>query len=148
MPAPRSIATKRLRRFLAATVLGACASWISAAFAAAVLLDRPNVQFIANGTVAAMTRLPDGSVVFGGMFQSVNGTPRRSIAKMRADGTLDPAFHPDVHYSIDTLASDAGGNVYAGGTFLDIDGVMRRHLYRGRPQLRCDSPLSNCAGCP
>ena len=128
MPAPRSIATKRLRRFLAATVLGACASWISAAFAAAVLLDRPNVQFIANGTVAAMTRLPDGSVVFGGMFQSVNGTPRRSIAKMRADGTLDPAFHPDVHYSIDTLASDAGGNVYAGGTFLDIDGVMRRHL--------------------
>src|SRR5215207_1021163 len=37
---------------------------------------------------------PDGKVVTGGWFASVNGTNRSGIARLNADGTLDSSFNP------------------------------------------------------
>lgn len=41
------------------------------------------------GTVYCMLPLPDGRIVIGGSFTHVNSIPRRSLAIINADGTLD-----------------------------------------------------------
>ena len=43
----------------------------------------------ANGSVYALAVQPDGKIVVGGNFSTVFGQPRRSIARLNADGTLD-----------------------------------------------------------
>ena len=44
------------------------------------------------GSVLAMVRQPDGKVVIGGWFTHVNGSPKNSIARLNADGSLDQSF--------------------------------------------------------
>ena len=47
----------------------------------------------ANGIVTAIALQPDGKVVMGGTFTSVNGVYRNYIARLNTDGSLDSAFH-------------------------------------------------------
>lgn len=44
--------------------------------------------------ISAIAIQADGKVVIGGVFWSVNGTRRGGIARLHADGTLDPSFNP------------------------------------------------------
>ena len=37
---------------------------------------------------------PDGKVLIGGDFTTVNGTNRNGIARLNADGSLDSSFNP------------------------------------------------------
>lgn len=114
---------------LAAVILGACLAVCSRFGAASPApLPAPDLRLIAQGEVVAVARLIDGSVVFGGTFQSVNGERRRALAKIRADGTLDPDFRPEILASVTALAADASGHVYVAGTFTSIGGVARRYL--------------------
>lgn len=46
----------------------------------------------ANNTVTAAVLQPDGKVLIGGLFTSVNGTARNGIARLNANGTLDTTF--------------------------------------------------------
>ncbi|MCX6954462.1 MAG: hypothetical protein NTV51_20100, partial [Verrucomicrobia bacterium] len=48
----------------------------------------------ANGAVRAIVVQPDGKIVIGGSFSSVAGTARPGLARLNADGSLDPAFVP------------------------------------------------------
>lgn len=92
------------------------------------LLDRPNVDIVGRGDVYASLALADGSVLFGGHFQQVDGVPRQSLFKRRPDGTLDPDWHPAVDGYVYAFAADAAGNVYVGGYFTTIGGQVRRNL--------------------
>lgn len=91
-------------------------------------LPNPNLQLVTNGWVNAVARLPDGSIVFGGSFDSANGVPRLNIAKLNPDGTLDSAWNPSAGGSVSALAADGSGNVYVGGQFTSIGGQSRRDL--------------------
>ena len=51
-----------------------------------------NGQAGANGPVAALAVQPDGKVIIGGNFTTFNDVGRNRIARLNADGTLDPAF--------------------------------------------------------
>ena len=42
-----------------------------------------------NGNVYALAVQPDGKIVVGGNFEAIFGQPRRGIARLNADGTLD-----------------------------------------------------------
>jgi len=46
------------------------------------------------GIVRSIAILADDRVVIGGDFELVNSVPRRNIARLNADGTLDPNFDP------------------------------------------------------
>nr|MCU0792792.1 MBG domain-containing protein [Opitutaceae bacterium] len=65
--------------------------------------------------------LPDGKIVVGGQFTSVqpNGaaspTARAYLARFNADGTLDTGFSPTVPGEIFTLALQADGKLLGGG---------------------------------
>jgi uncharacterized delta-60 repeat protein len=48
----------------------------------------------ANGSVASFTFQPDGKLLIGGSFTTVNGTSRNRIARLNANGSLDGSFDP------------------------------------------------------
>ncbi|MEM1041859.1 MAG: PQQ-binding-like beta-propeller repeat protein [Bacteroidota bacterium] len=81
--------------------------------------------------------LPDGQGGWyvAGEIEWTGGEPRRNLALVRPDGTVDPAFRPapqivgnpfDLGY-VETLALDAGV-LYVGGRFDEVGGLPRRNF--------------------
>ncbi len=87
---------------------------------------------LGNGIVYALEYdSADGSVVFGGFFNNVNGTAATGLAKLNNSGTVQS--YPDVTgpaYAVNALAMAADGSVYVGGYFTSIEGVSRQSLAR------------------
>ena len=74
---------------------------------------------------------PDGTVIIGGGFRTVNGTPAHGLARMRLhDGSRVAAFTATLDGgSVYRLASD-GDRLYAGGSFPGIGGTPRPGIAR------------------
>ena len=76
-----------------------------------------------NPTVYAVAVQADGRVLVGGNFTTIqpNGaaaaTTRKYIARVNADGTLDPGFDPKADSSVFSVALQADGRVLIGGGF-------------------------------
>ncbi len=91
-------------------------------------------------SVQAVAPLPDGRVVIGGAFDSVNGEPRRGLARLMPDGRLDPAFHDGggiaggqgttSEFAVRSLAVQRDGRIVVGGHFGSLHGVPRSSLAR------------------
>jgi uncharacterized delta-60 repeat protein len=72
-----------------------------------------NVTFSQGTGVKSMLVQPDGKIIIGGEFSSVNGTPLSGkLARLNPDGSLDSSFTP-----------------FTGGTFSQINGIF---LLNGR----------------
>jgi uncharacterized delta-60 repeat protein len=73
----------------------------------------------ANGSVYALAVQPDGKIVVGGNFNTVFGQPRRSIARLNADGTLDGPVTAQNALSgtVRAIASGSDASFVAGGQF-------------------------------
>ncbi len=83
------------------------------------------------GKVLALAVQPDGKVLLGGFFQSINGTPRNNLARLNGDGSLDTAFDPSVGYSsVRGLALQPDGKILLGGSFSSVNGVPRYFVAR------------------
>jgi uncharacterized delta-60 repeat protein len=67
--------------------------------------------------VRAIAVQPDGKFVIGGDFLSVGGQPRPGIARLNADGSVDPTFAPSFYFAnINAIHLAANGNILVGGT--------------------------------
>lgn len=91
-------------------------------------LELPNLRLTTDGIVYAIARQPDGGVVVGGSFQYVKGIPRRNLARLMPDGTVDSGWNPAPDNPVRTLAVDGTGAVYVGGSFWQIGGQSRNRL--------------------
>ncbi len=83
-----------------------------------------------NGSVLALTIQEDGKVVIGGNFSVAFGQPRRSIARLNTDGTLDgPVItQNDVNGAVKALAGAPDDSVVAGGSFTVMNQTPRNLL--------------------
>lgn len=80
------------------------------------------------GTVYAIAQV-GGRTIIGGEFTTVGGLPRRNIAALLPDGSVDPVWHPSADGIVYALATDATGTrVFVGGTFVSIGGAPRQRL--------------------
>ncbi len=75
----------------------------------------------ANGFIAAVALQPDGRILIAGGFTSYNGTPALALARLNANGTLDPSFAslPATGVGLRQLGSLAvqpDGKILVGGT--------------------------------
>lgn len=72
-----------------------------------------------NGPVLALAVQADGKVVVGGNFTTVFGQPRRSLARLNPDGTLDGPVVPPQALDGQVKAAGAGADdsFVAGGVF-------------------------------
>lgn len=85
------------------------------------------------GTVAALVRDASGRTVIGGNFEFMGDgvTVRNGIARLNADGSLDPAWLPEASGEVDALALDPGtGSIYAAGQFTTVGGQARNRIAR------------------
>jgi uncharacterized delta-60 repeat protein len=88
-----------------------------------------------NGTNAMVWSLalePNGQIIIGGQFSSVNGTNCNSVARLNFDGSLDTSFNPGVGPDgvVNAVAVDAVGRVFIGGEFDNVSGVLRGGVAR------------------
>ena len=83
-----------------------------------------------NGRVQAIVTQPNGQILIGGAFSTVAGSPRPSIARLNADGSLDATFNPGTDGVVRTMVVQANGQILIGGDFSTVAGVPRRDLAR------------------
>ena len=71
------------------------------------------------GNVWAVAEQPDGKLVIGGRFTTVNGSPRKNIARLNQNGTVDTTFDAGVgpDSDVQTIEITASGEILAGGDF-------------------------------
>jgi uncharacterized delta-60 repeat protein len=75
----------------------------------------PNVERGSSGVNSIVVQ-PDGKILIGGGFSAVGGQPRRGIARLNADGTLDPGFvFAPVSVSVSDFALQSDGAIVVTG---------------------------------
>jgi uncharacterized delta-60 repeat protein len=82
------------------------------------------------GGVSSMRLAPDDSIYLAGGFTSVAGQPRHYLARLLADGNLDPTFNPTANSNVRSLALLADGRLLVGGEFTSIAGQSRQRIAR------------------
>lgn len=100
-------------------------------------VDHP---LVVRPAVAVMATQSDGKIIVGGTFYEIGGQPRKSIARLNANGTLDATFIPDpqlsapydpgVSASINAVAIQPDGKILIGGFFTVIGGQARTNIAR------------------
>ena len=83
--------------------------------------------------VSAVVIQPDGKILIGGYFTSVNGTARDLITRLNSDGSVDLSFNATIQSSpnfgaVGAIALQPDGKILVGGHFLvgiEVKNVVR-----------------------
>lgn len=70
-----------------------------------------------NFTVSAVLVQPDGKVVAGGNYNTVNGQNRVNLVRLNPDGSVDPTFNATVNSTILAIARQPDGKLIVAGSF-------------------------------
>lgn len=86
----------------------------------------------ANDFIASLVPTGDGKIVIGGGFTSFNGQPRYHVARLEADGALDPTFNPGLgaDATVWSVAVQPDGKVLIGGEFTTVNSYPRPYIAR------------------
>ena len=101
-----------------------------AAFSSAGKLDASIRGTLAAGSASALAPLAGGKFLVGGTFSRVNGIARSSLARLNADGSLDPAFAALPNDSVTYLAVQGDGRIVVTGSFTSVGNVSREGVAR------------------
>jgi uncharacterized delta-60 repeat protein/uncharacterized repeat protein (TIGR01451 family) len=87
-----------------------------------------------NGPVRALLFQPDGKIVAGGSFTTVNGVTRSYLARLNSDGSLDTGFLGSslagADNSVFALALQVDGRIVVAGDFNRFNDVSRNRISR------------------
>jgi uncharacterized delta-60 repeat protein len=80
----------------------------------------------------AVVLQPDGKILIGGAFSQVGSAAVYNVARLDANGNLDPSFNPGTGPSsaVNTLALQPDGKVLIAGTFNSVNGVPTSRIAR------------------
>ena len=78
------------------------------------------------GQTMSLALQPDGKVIVGGLFSTVNGVTRNMIARINTDGSVDDTFVPAAGDSVSALdlIIQPDGKIVAGGNFHDSEVIF------------------------
>jgi uncharacterized delta-60 repeat protein len=104
-----------------------------------------------NGHVYDIVLQPNGQIIVGGDFDTINDIGRRNIARLHADGSLDSSFNTSqgiggINTFVFTAALQNDGKVLIGGGFDSFDGVYRKNLARLNEDGSLDLSFNPVAG--
>jgi uncharacterized delta-60 repeat protein len=85
-----------------------------------------------NGWVHDIAVQPDGKILVAGEFTVIGGVSRSRIARLFADGTVDPSFDPGVgpNNLIHSFAVQPNGQIVIVGEFSSVSGAARNRYAR------------------
>ncbi len=98
-----------------------------------VPLPNPNLALRAAGVVSAIATQPNGGVLIGGSFSSVDEVERGNLARFTPAGQLDASFDLPTNNSVTAIVVLADGSVIVSGAFTQISGQNRNHIARVLP---------------
>ncbi len=98
------------------------------------------------GYVRATVVQPDGKILVGGFFRTVNDVRQKSIARLNADFTLDTTFSADVNGTILAVALQSDGKIVIGGAFTSVGGASRNRIARLNADGSLDTTFNPGAG--
>ena len=102
-----------------------------------------------NGAVSKLIVQPDGKVLSIGDFTFVNGSPRRAVARLNVDGSVDGSFAPDIPGgSVRSIELQPDGKVIVGGNFTSVNGQSRTGLARLEANGTLDASFAPLIGTP
>ncbi|HZZ58699.1 MAG TPA: delta-60 repeat domain-containing protein, partial [Opitutaceae bacterium] len=87
-----------------------------------------------DATTFAVAEMPNGQLVVGGIFasahsgHSLDAVPRKALARLNADGTLDVDFNPNAYGGFGAIYVESDGSYLVGGSFQSIGNVTIRNL--------------------
>jgi uncharacterized delta-60 repeat protein len=84
----------------------------------------------ADREVTAVAVQPDGKIVIGGAFGTVNGVTRNRLARLNGNGSLDTTFNPGPNGSVYCVAAQTDGAVVVGGDFTSLGVYVRSRIAR------------------
>ena len=98
-----------------------------------------NMSVGANGSIRAIAVQPDGRIIVGGLFTSIQGVAANRVARLNQDGTVDATFN-DITLSdpakrgangpVSAIVIQIDGKIVLGGDFFEFNGVTRRGITR------------------
>ncbi len=85
--------------------------------------------------IYALATQPDGKIVVGGFFSSLNGVPHYNIVRLNPDSTIDPSFDPNLGTlgSVRSIFVQSDGKILIGGNCRVVNGVVRGRVARLNP---------------
>ena len=85
----------------------------------------------ANARINDVLLQPDGKIIIGGQFTSVNNNGNyKYLARLNADGTLDTSFNPQLNGQVTSLKLQPDGKILFGGAMTTVNGVQRTGMAR------------------
>ena len=83
-------------------------------------------------SVETMSLLPNGKIVVGGDFQSIDGISKNHIVRLNANGTIDSTFNIGTGFSgkVTTLSLQPDGKAIAGGAFASYNSLSANNIIR------------------
>jgi len=94
-------------------------------------LDNTFTEVPTNGSIEEIVSLPDGKILFGGSFTTVNGFQQGRISMLNANGTLDLSFNLNMtgftNGSVLRIVRQPDGKFKVGGSFTTYNGASKRY---------------------
>ena len=110
---------------------------------------------VLGGPVTVIVQPWDGKIIVGGQFDSYNGTPRTSLARVNPDGTLDSTFNIGAGVILDRGAPEPGivyslalrpdGKIFIGGLFTNYNGATVNCIARLNSDGSLDATFNSSA---
>ena len=89
----------------------------------------------------------DGKILIGGQFNSYDGTPRFRLARLNANGTLDPTFFGPVPDDVvRSIVVQPDEKILIGGDFFLVNGFSRNRVARLNSDGSLDFSFNPAAG--
>jgi uncharacterized delta-60 repeat protein len=95
-------------------------------------------SLVSGEEVTSLAVQDDGKILITGRFLSQPGQPNRRIARLNADGGIDPGFHTEVEYGVDLVVIQPDGKAFIGGGGLH---TVNGQPVRGLARLNTDGSL-------
>lgn len=90
----------------------------------------PAVFPSASGSVYSLAVQADGRIIVSGQFTQVGGETRSQLARLNADGSVDPGFNPGPNLLAYGVAIQPDGKLVVVGDFTQIAGQPRTRVAR------------------
>jgi uncharacterized delta-60 repeat protein len=82
------------------------------------------------GNVNSTATQPDGKILIGGYFKTVNGVRSKSLVRLNTNNLIDSTFNTDINGTVLAIALQPDGKIVIGGSFTAVNGIGRNRIAR------------------
>jgi uncharacterized delta-60 repeat protein len=104
-----------------------------------------NQSHLADNAVLKMAKQTDGKLILAGLFSRFGSVSRNGVARLSADGVLDPSFNPGTgaNGAVFDVVVQSDGKIVIVGAFTQFNGLQRNRIARLNADGSLDSAFNN-----